>query len=153
MAKKDLSYFMRKKEPEVIKFDGPPTFVDENGKVLEFEMKVLTMEEQDKINKMYTVKKPAKDKKGNFIIQNGKLVYDENRDSSKAAKHMMAEALIYPDLKDTKLMEHYDCHDIAEMPYKVFPIPEEYNYVNRKMLEIFGYAEKDDEEETEDAKN
>ena len=65
---------------------------------------------------------------------------------------MMAEALIYPDLKDTSLMEHYDCHDIADMPYKVFPTPEEYNYVNRKMLEIFGYAEKDDEEDIEDAK-
>lgn len=155
MAAKNLSYFMRENKPKTIKFDGPETFVDENGKRLEFEMRVLTMEEQEKINDMYTETKPAKDKKNNFIIQRGKLVYDEKKDSQRASRHMMAEALIYPDLKDKKLMEYYNCHDISEMPFKVFSDSEEFGYMNRKMLELFGYLdeEDDEEEDVDDAKN
>lgn len=153
VAKKDLSYFMRKKKLEIVKFTGPETFVDEEGNPIEFEMRVLTMEEQRKINDMYTTSKPAKDGKGNYIIQNGKLVHEEHKDSAKASRHMMAEALVYPDLKNEELMKFYNCPDVAEMPYKVFSTPEEFNYVNQKMLEIFGYAEKEEDDDTEDAKN
>ena len=38
-------------------------------------------------------------------------------------RHIVAEALVYPDLKSKELMDFYHCYDISEMPLKVFHRP------------------------------
>ena len=71
-----------------------------------------------------------------------------------ASRHLMVEALVYPDLKDKKLMEYFGCVDITEMPLKVFPTNKEYGHVSKQVLKVLGLTEEDDEaKETEDAKN
>ena len=42
MSKKDLKYFMRPTEPEIITAPGPESFKDSEGKTIDFEIKVLT---------------------------------------------------------------------------------------------------------------
>ena len=41
-VKKDLKYFMRNTEPEIVTAPGPDSFKDEDGNVIQFEIKVLT---------------------------------------------------------------------------------------------------------------
>ena len=107
MSKKDLKYFMREQKEEVITVPGPESFKDEDGKVIDFEVKVLNGATVNKINDAYRKRSIATDKKGNPLIYNGEVVWKTEKDSARATRHIIAEALVYPNLKDEKLMEYY----------------------------------------------
>lgn len=157
MANKNLKYFMREesKQEQIFQVPAPDRFVDENGEVVQMEIKKLHNDAISRINDMYKSRTPMKDKKGNYIVQNGEVVFRSEKDSVKATRHIIVEALAYPDLKDPDLMKYYNCVDITDMPLKVFPSNDEYGYVSRKVLEILGLmdAAEDNEREVEDAKN
>ena len=157
MANKNLKYFMREesKREQIFQVPAPDRFVDENGEVVQMEVKKLHNDTIARINDMYKSRTPMKDKKGNYIIQNGEVVFKTEKDSVKATRHIIAEALVYPNLKDPEIMGFYGCADIADMPLKVFPDNDEFGYVSRKVLEILGLldAAEDNEREVEDAKN
>ena len=77
-----------------------------------------------------------------------------NKDGARAPRHMIVEALQYPNLKDKELMEYYKCVDITDMPLKVFPNADEYQHVTRIVMQALGLAETiSDEEDLADAKN
>lgn len=154
MPKKDLKYFMRDTQPKVVTVPGPDSFKDDDGNVLQFEIKVLTQAEIQKINDNYRKHSMATDKKGNPLIANGEVVWKTERDNAKASRHMLVEALQYPDLKDPELMKHYNCADVTEMPLLVFPTPDEYQYVSRVVMQALGLmGTVDDGELIEEAKN
>lgn len=157
MANKNLKYFMREesKQEQVFQVPAPDRFVDEKGEVVQMEVKKLHNDAIARINDMYKSRTPMKDKKGNYIVQNGEVVFRTEKDSVKATRHIVVEALAYPDLKDPELMKFYDCVDITDMPLKVFPGNDELGYVTKKVLEILGLtdAAESDEQEVEDAKN
>ena len=157
MASKNLKYFMREesKQEQIFQVPAPARFVDEKGEVVQMEVKKLHNDTIDKINNIYKSRTPMKDKKGNYIVQNGEVVFRVEKDSVKATRHIIVEALVYPDLKEPELMKFYDCVDITEMPLKVFPNNDEYDYVSKKVLEILRMVEADEssEREVEDAKN
>lgn len=154
MAKKDLKYFMRKDEPEVVTVPGPESFKDEEGNVLQFEIKVLSQEEIQKINDAYRHRSIATDKKGNPLIANGEVVWKTERDSARASRHLIVEALQYPDLKDKELMDYYKCADVTDMPLRVFPKTDDYQYVMRIVMQALGLMSGvDDAEDMEAAKN
>ena len=148
MANKNLKYFMREesRQEQIFQIPAPARFVDEKGEVLQMEVKKLHNDTIAKINDMYKSRTPMKDKKGNYIVQNGEVVFKTEKDSVKATRHIIVEALVYPDLKDP---------DITDMPLKVFPDNDEFGYVSRKILEILGLmdAAESNEREVEDAKN
>lgn len=152
--KKDLKYFMRNTETEVVTAPGPNSFKDENGKVIQFEIKVLSQEQINKINDAYHRRSMATDKKGNPLIALGEVVWKTERDNAKASRHIIVEALQYPDLKNKELMEYYGCVDVTDMPLKVFSKPDEYQHVSRIVMQALGMTnEVNDEEELEAAKN
>lgn len=154
MPKKDLKYFMIPDEEKIVKKPAPARFVDENGERLELEIKVLPESKIQQIRDAYTRRVEAKDKKGNTLIANGEVVWKTTKDMQRINRHFIAEALVYPDLKDPKLMEYYHCNDITEMPYKVFPTSDEFEYVWRTVLRVLGIIDSpDDDEELKDAKN
>lgn len=158
MAKKDLKFFMRSAEPEVVTAPGPATFVDDEGKVIEFEIKVLSQSAITKINNAYRKRSIATDKKGNPLVMNGEVVWKTERDANRAAAHMIVEALQYPNLKDPDLMAHYNCHDITEMPALVFSRADEFSHVTKIVMAALGLgpgseAETSDDETLNDAKN
>ena len=153
---KSLRYFMREeaKQEQIVSVPGPDTIKDENGNVVQLEIKKLGNDRIEQINKMYETKTLLKDKKGNFVVHNGVAVYKIDRDRNRAARHMIVEALVYPDLKDKKLMEFFGCADITEMPLKVFPDNKEYAHVSGQVLKVLNLADEEpDEKELEDAKN
>lgn len=158
MANKNLKYFMREdcKEEQVFTRPAPARFVDEKGEVVQMEIKKLHNETIAKINEMYKTRTPMRDKKGNYICQNGEVIFKTEKDSLRATRHIIAEALVYPDLKDPDLMAFYKCADITEMPLKVFPENDEYAHVQRAVLEVLGMLEPEEqqnEKEVDDAKN
>lgn len=154
MSKKDLKYFMHDNQPEVVTAPGPESFKDEEGKVIQFEIKVLSQGEIQKINDNYRKRTMATDKKGNPLIANGEVVWKTERDSARASRHMIVEALQYPDLKDPELMKYYNCVDITEMPLLVFPKSDDYQHVSRIVMQALGLmGGVDDGEELEAAKN
>lgn len=153
--KKDLKYFMRKPGDEIITAPGPATFRDEEGNVIEFEIRVLSQEEINKINDAYRHRSIATDKKGNPIVYNGEVVWKTERDSAKASRHIMVEALQYPNLKDPDLMSFYGVVDMTDMPLKVFSTAEEYDHVSRIVLQALGLVSSvdKDKEDLDAAKN
>lgn len=155
MEKKDLKYFMRSKEDEIVTVPGPSSFVDEDGNVLQFEIRVMPQSEIDHINDMYRKRSIATDKKGNPLVAHQEVIWKTERDNGKTTRHIMVEALQYPDLKDKELMDYYDCVDITDMPLKVFPKADEYEYVLRMVLKALGIQTEveDEDNELEEAKN
>ena len=153
-TKRDMKYFMGATEDEIVTAPGPKSFKDENGKVIDFEIKVLSHKEITEINNKYRKRSIATDKKGNPLVQGNEVVYKTERDSDRASRHMMVEALVYPNLKDKDLMDHYKCVDITEMPLLVFRNSDDYLYVLKMINRILGLTSGlDDEGDMEAAKN
>lgn len=136
--KKDLKYFMRKHEEEIITVPAPDGFVDEEGKPIEMEVRVLPNSVIQGFFKKYTKRSVATDKRRNPIVANGEVVYKVEKDNTRAVRHIVAEALVYPNLKDPKLMEFYGCHDISDMMDHVFPKPDEYMHVSKVVMAALG---------------
>ena len=154
MEKKNLKYFMRDRKEEIVTVPGPESFKDENGNVIDFEIKVLSHETINKINSAYRKRSMATDKKGNPLIAMGEVVWKVEKDNERASRHMIVEALQYPNLKDPELMKHYGCADMPEMPLKVFSRADEYQHVSRIVMQALGLMDVvDDEEEIDAAKN
>ncbi len=154
MATKSLSYFMRSTESEVVTVKGPATIKDDKGEVLDLEIKVLTQAEINRINGKYKNRKMATDKKGNPLVYNGEVAWQTEKDIERANRHIIVEALQYPNLKDAELMKHFNCFDITEMPLHVFSTFSEYQHVNKVVMQALGIINKaTEEEELEEAKN
>ena len=152
--KKSLRYFMREPETEIVTAPGPETFKDEEGNTIQFEIRVLTQKEIQEINDGYRDHRMATDKRGNPLVDGGEVVWKTEVDRARASRHILAEALVYPNLKDPELMEFYHCHDISEMPLHVFRRPDEYAHVTDMVMKALGLSDaSEDKEDLEAAKN
>ena len=155
---KSLSLFMRDTEEKIVVIPGVDSIRDENGDVVDLEVKVLDNKTIRKIQNLYRKKTVAHDKKGNPLVSGGEIVFKQENDGDKALRHVIAEALVYPNLKDKELQDFYKCYDIADLLLVVFNRPEEYNdVVHRVMIELgmISRADTEDtnEKEIEEAKN
>ncbi len=153
---KDLKFFMREKKDEIITVKGPKSFTDDKGKVIDFEIKVISQSEIDKIYDNYTKKSIAMDKKGKPIVHSGNIVWKVEKDDSAAFRHIIVETLKYPDLKNEELMKFYNCVDVTKMPELVFSNPKEYDYVTKIIMAALGlgeYPEMEEEKLLDEAKN
>ena len=124
MANKNLKYFMKEesRQEQIFQVPAPARFKDEKGEVVQMEIRKLHNDAIDRINAMYKSRTPMKDKKGNYIVQNGEVVFRTEKDNVKATRHIIVEALVYPDLKDPELMKYYDCVDITDIGFSVIGI-------------------------------
>ena len=89
------------------------------------------------------------------------MVFRDERDNAKATRHIICDALVYPNLRDPELMKFYNCVDITEMPEKVFSRADEFSAVTRIVMALLGLvgqlSEEEEkaanDEEVKDAKN
>lgn len=155
MAKKDLKYFMRNTEPEIVTAPGPDSFRDDEGNPILFEIKVLTQAEIQKINDNYRKRSVAVDRHGNPLVSGGEVVWKTEKNNAKSTRHMIVEALQYPDLKSKELMDHYKCVDVTDMPLHVFSRADEYSHVVNIVLSALGLGDYSTNEKNtiEEAKN
>jgi len=156
-SKRDLRVFMRDsaKREEVIRAPGPDSIKGADGRPVMLEIKVLSGETIQRVNDAYKTRTIATDSRGNPYISDGEVAFKTERDTERASRHIIAEALVYPDLKDPELMAFFGCHDVADMPLKVFPRSDEYNHVSRAVMTALGGAPAPEEHEKalEEAKN
>ena len=154
MAAKSLKYFMRDNTEEVVTVPGLESFKDENGKVVDFEIKVLSNEHIRKIQNNYRKRSIATDPKGNPYIVNGEVAWKVEKDNDRSLRHIMVEAFVYPDLKDKELMAHYGCVDVTEMPMHVFSNTKDFNDAAQLVMKTLGMIESTTpDQEIEEAKN
>lgn len=157
MSKKDLKFFMREEKEEIVTAPAPDTFTDEDGNKIELEIRVLSNARIQEIFTSYRKRSVATDKKGTpYLTPGGEVVFKIERDNARAIRHIIAEALVYPSLKDEKLMSFYKCNDITDMPFKVFTRADEYAHVSQMVLSALGLAEAQqtpDDTLVEEAKN
>lgn len=155
MAKKDLKFFMREQKEEIVKAPAPETFVDDEGNRLELEIKVLPNARVQELFAKYRTRSIATDPNGApYLSPTGEVVWKTERDSARAVRHIIAEALVYPNLQDEALMQFYNCIDITEMPLKVFTRADEYSHVNRMVMGALGLgAQQPDSVLVDEAKN
>ena len=152
--KKDLKYFMREQKDEIVTVPGPESFKDDEGKVIDLEIRVLSQAEIQEINNNYRRRGIATDKKGNPLVANGEVIWKTEKDNARATRHIIVEALQYPDLKDKDLMKFYGVTDVTDMPLKVFSRADEYATVSRLVLQALGIIESSsDDELVDEAKN
>lgn len=115
-------------------------FVDEEGKIIPFEIRAITTEEESLIRKScmveVTVKKHMKMKQVNQEAFMAKL---------------SAKCVVYPDLKNEELQNSYGVRGDEEL-LKVMLLPGEYAELLNAVQEINGYS-KDMNELVEEAKN
>lgn len=153
-ANKNLKFFMRPQQEEIVTFAAPESFKDDDGNVIEFEVKVLPQQEIDKINAIYRKRSIATDKKGNPLVNGGEVVWKTERDNARALRHIIVAALQYPKLDDKELMSYYKCVDVTDMPLLVFRNHDEYDYVVKRVMQALGMMEAPDDAQTlEEAKN
>lgn len=161
MSDKNLRYFMRPeaKEEKIIEVPGPDTIKDENGKPITMKVRVLHNKRIREINEAYRVRRMATDKKGNPMVANGEVVFKVEKDSARAARHLIAEALVFPDMADKELQDFFKCYDKVDMVDAVFPSADEYAHVSRVVLAALGLGsavdegEEGDDKQIADAKN
>ncbi len=153
---KDLSYFMVEKKDEIVHFKGPDSFKDKDGNVIIFEARLLSIDEIQNFNKECSRKNFIKDKNGKVVFKNGLPLYEEKIDGMMAAGLLISESLIYPNLKDEKIMKFYNCYDAIEISRKVFKTASDFNYVLEQVQRING-LDKDEnlelDDKIEEAKN
>lgn len=150
---KNLKYFMREASDveKVVTVPAPESFKDENGKVIQLEVKVLSSERIREINEAYHTRSIALDGKGNPYISGGNVVFRDERDNAKATRHIIVEALQYPKLNDPELMKYYNCVDVTMMPEKVFSRADEFAHVTRVVMALLGIGGQLSEEEQKQA--
>lgn len=155
MSKRSLKAFMREaaKTEEIVKVPGPETMLDENGSPIMLEVKILSNETIQDINDMCTQRVMAVDKNGKPYIENGEVAFKKTINNRKVTGHILAEALVYPDLKDPELMKFFNCFDISEMAAKVFPKVDEYMHVTQAVLSALGFGRDPDDGLVDTAKN
>lgn len=151
MATKNLKYFMREelKNEEVVEMAGPESIKDENGNPVIFQIKRLRRDRVDQIYDRYRTLKPALDRNKKPYVVDGKMVMKEEKDYSRALRHVIAEALVYPNLHDEELMKYYECIDVTEMPMKMFT-QKEYGEVIKMVNRVLGIDDEDEEEQKDD---
>lgn len=153
--KRDLKYFMREQSEEIVHAPAPASFKDDEGNPIDLEIRVLSNAQIQRINDGYRRRSIALDKSGNPYISNGEVVFKTERDSGRAMRHIIAEALVYPNLKDKELMDFYKCYDITEMPLLVFSKMDEYTAVSRAVMAALGMVDDGEsgDNDIEEAKN
>ena len=155
-SSKSLKFFMKEEKEEIITAPAPEGFVDEEGNLLELEIKIIPNARVQEIFQNYTKRSVARNNKGvPYVAANNEALYTVDRDNARAVRHIIVESLVYPNLRDPELMKFYKCNDITEMPNKVFPKTAQYAHVSKMIMDALGLGDNvaDEEGLIDDAKN
>ena len=138
MDNANLSYFMRKLEPEIVEYPAPPSFPEGTP---DLKFRVLSDKEQTEIRKHWEKRKVAKTDKGVPFVQNGTLVHDIEFDSENYTNELIATSLVTPNLADKELREFYNCTNFIDMPRMVFAAKGDWKYIVEAFDIIHGFRE------------
>lgn len=140
----DLKAFLKgnAKVQKNVKYVASNRFVDENDKPLEWEIKALTSQEADDIQKSCTKMVPVPGKKGQFT---------KDVDFNLYATKLAVASTVEPNLTSQELQDSYGTMG-AEATLKAMLIPGEYTNYLAKVQEVNGF-DKDINDLVDEAKN
>jgi len=152
MANSKLARFMRPemKAEKIIDV----VIKDKDGNDMPIKMRRLSQKRIADLREIYRSEEPAYDKKGNPIVQNGKLVMREKFDMNAYSHMLLVESLVEPDLNDEELMDFFGVVDVCDMPGAVFT-PSEISQISDYAGDLVAFRDVEDikPEEVEEAKN
>lgn len=138
----DFSVFMNgKATTETTKYVASKRFANK-GKPVEWEIKPIDSDLDERLRKECTKKVPIVGKRGQ---------YNQETDTDKYIGKMCVACTVYPNLNDAELQDSYGVKD-AEALLKKMLLPGEYTEYKAKVMEVNGY-DMSMEELVEEAKN
>ena len=133
-----LESFMLKDEVQEIEYVASKRFKDEEGNYEKWKLKTITADENDAIRKQCYKQ-----------IQVGKRMKQEF-DTVRYLELLADKCVVYPDLHNVELQNHYGEMDAIKLLKKHLLNPGEYDDLMQKIQEINGYSLDD---AVEEAKN
>lgn len=136
----ELKAFLKqnKMERQTIKVAASENFKDENGDILQWELRPLKTKEADYIRNECTA-----------INQKGKKIEVDN---AKFNRMIASKCTVFPNLNDKELQDSYGVMSAEELIVEMLDNDGEYQAYCQKILNISGYN-KSDSELVEEAKN
>jgi hypothetical protein len=142
MADRLKSFFKQNAKPiENEKVVVSERFTDENGKPIEWEIKAISNEQDDKLREDCT--KQEKIKKG---------VYVPKLDYSAYLKRLLVSCVVFPELDDAELQDSYGVMG-EEALLSAMLLPGEYSNLAEEVQAICGFDKDILEEKVDEAKN
>lgn len=134
----ELKAFLKqnKKTTGTIKVVASESFIGEDGKPMEWEVRPLKSREADEIRAQCTTMKGKK----------------PVADSAKFNRMVAAKCTVFPNLNDKELQDSYGVLGAEELIQELLDNDGEYQMYCRKVLELSGY-DKSDAELIDEAKN
>lgn len=136
----EFEAFMIENNNEEVEYTVSNRFKGKDGKVVPFKLKNITSKENNEIRKGCYTKVQIPGRKGQ---------YTKELDTEKYMCEMVLACVVYPNLNDENLQDHYHVMGAKELLEKMLT-PGEYDNLSRKVQEINGYNL---EESIEEAKN
>ena len=133
-----LESFMLKDEVQEIEYVASKRFKDKEGNYEKWKLKTITADENDAIRKQCYKQ-----------IQVGKRMKQEF-DTVRYLELLADKCVVYPDLHNVELQNHYGEMDAIKLLKKHLLNPGEYDDLMAEIQELNGYSL---EEEIEEAKN
>ena len=137
----DLKSFMlpndKLNNEEVITFKGVETFKDASGNPIPLKFKKLSKKELRKIRSNHTTKKYLTNENGDYVLNAGNAVLCEDINMEGYNDEVIVESMVYPNLKDPALMEHYNIYSATELLNYLFR-GENYDYIDRCAAQASG---------------
>lgn len=140
----NLSAFLKgnKKKKENIHYAASESFVDEEGNVIEWEIKALSAKQDEAIRDSCTKK---------VAVQGRKGVTAPELDTNAYLGKMAANSVVFPNLNDAQLQDSYGVMGAEEL-IKEMLAPGEYQELLTKIQKLNGY-DQTFEEKVEEVKN
>ncbi len=127
-----LSAFMAQnaKKPENIKLVVSDRFVDENGKPETWEVRCISSDENDLIQRDCTRQVPIPGKRNQ---------YRQGVDTALYGRKLAAACTVYPNLDDAELQDSYGVKCAEDLIVKLLCVPGEYNAYLDKLTQSCGF--------------
>jgi len=140
----DLKGFMKGNAviQENVKYEASNRFLGADKKPLQWEMKAITSQKAEDLQKQATKNKPIPGQKGKFTAE-----VDMNLYAAKLA----VECTVFPDLNDKDLQDSYSVMGAEEL-LKIMLLPGEYNDYLTEVQKVNGFN-KDINDLVDEAKN
>lgn len=132
-----------KKQRENIKIAVSDSFLDENGNVLEWEIRPISTRENERIREEATKQVPINAKKG---------IYTPKLDFAKYSALLISKSVVFPDLNDKELQESYGVMCAEDLVIEMLDCPGDYSNLMEKIQEFNGF-DIDIDDKVEEAKN
>ena len=142
MSKLNRFFKENKTERKNTTYPATKSLTDENGKPLLWEIQPLTTKKNEVLRDSCTMEVPVKGKPN---------MYKEKLDTSKYTAKLIAESVVFPDLKDKELQDSYGVMTPEALIMEMVDDPGEYANFAQFITEFNGFTDINDD--IEEAKN